>query len=280
MNGFDNLFAMEVDPNPDMSELETMEGLDDGGFLADLGSSIPGIDEAMSFAEVMKRVQSMSYSCVVFDTAPTGHTLRLLQFPTTLEKGLGKLLSLKDSFGGLLSTASSLLSGPGSEDMVSGMMEKVEKLKEIVEEANAQFKRADMTTFVCVCIPEFLSLYETERLVQELAKFDIDSRNIVVNQVIFPDEVGSSRLLQARVKMQQKYLNQFDELYGEDFHVVTMPLLEEEVRGVESLKAFSKNLIVPYEHNMGVREMGRAVIENEISQLEAKLAELKAKLDE
>jgi len=153
VNGFDNLFAMEVDPNPDMSELETMEGLDDGGFLADLGSSIPGIDEAMSFAEVMKRVQSMSYSCVVFDTAPTGHTLRLLQFPTTLEKGLGKLLSLKDSFGGLLSTASSLFSGAGSDDMIAGMTEKVEKLKEIVEEANAQFKNADLTTFVCVCIP-------------------------------------------------------------------------------------------------------------------------------
>ena len=127
-----------------------------------------------------------------------------------------------------------------STNAVDNVFSKLEKMKTIVEKVNSQMKDPAKTTFVAVCIPEFLSLYETERLIQELAKFKIDIHNIVVNQVLFPED--SCRMCLAREKMQKNYLGQIWELY-EDFHVIVMPLLEEEVRGVEKLDRFSKLLI-------------------------------------
>jgi len=137
------------------------------------------------------------------------------------------MMELKNRFGGLLNQASRLF-GLGDEINEDAMLGRLEGMKDVIEQVNKQFKDPDLTTFVCVCIPEFLSLYETERLVQELAKFEIDSHNIIINQVIFDEEPVESKLLKARIKMQQKYIDQFHMLY-DDFNITKLPLLSEEV---------------------------------------------------
>ncbi|VFQ61987.1 unnamed protein product [Cuscuta campestris] len=264
VNGFSNLYAMEVDPNV---EHEDTDGMD--GFLSEVANAIPGIDEAMSFAEMLKLVQTMDYSVIVFDTAPTGHTLRLLQFPSTLEKGLGKMMKFKSSFGSVLNQLTSLFGG-GNEFGEDAILGRLEGMKEIIEKVNKQFKDPDLTTFVCVCIPEFLSLYETERLVQELTKFEMDTHNIIINQVIFDEEVVESKLLKARMRMQQKYLDQFYMLY-DDFNIIKLPLLAEEVRGVENLKAFSRNFTTPYRPSL---------VRGSVEELEQRVSVLRQRLED
>ena len=78
---------------------------------------MPGIDEATSFGEVMRSLDEYNFSLIIFDTAPTGHTLRLLNFPNILEKGLVKLIELKDKFGGMFNQMQNMMnpSADGSQ---------------------------------------------------------------------------------------------------------------------------------------------------------------------
>jgi len=184
----------------------------------------------------------MEYSAIIFDTAPTGHTLRFLSFPSVLEKALAKISQLSGRFGPMFQQMSGMMGlNPNQEDLLG----KLEGMRSIITEVNNQFKDPEKTTFICVCISEFLSLYETERMIQELTSYHIDTHNIVVNQLLFPRKDSNCEQCLVRHKMQQRYLDQIYDLY-EDFHIVLMPLLTKEIRGTTDIKEFSEMLVTPF----------------------------------
>jgi arsenite-transporting ATPase len=269
INGFNNLYGIEINPKELKDEddnLTSMLGIsideETQNIFEDLKNSIPGIDEALAIGVLLQIIDKMDYSIVIFDTAPTGHTLRMLNFPAILDEASKKFSMLKDKMGPM-----SGFIGEALGDGFKNMLEMVDTFKVQAEKIRKDFTNKDHTTFVAVCIPEFLSMYETERMIQELNKDEIDCRNIVINQVLFVNKENENTqcdMCQARFNMQKKYIRQIRQLYGDEhdeddddddinmnndgnnnkkYFISILPLQEEEIRGIELLKSFGKFLI-------------------------------------
>ena len=72
----------------------------------------------------MSSVKENKYDTIVFDTAPTGHTLKFLNFPNVLQKGLEKLMALKEKFSGMLNQVSAMFGQDGNK--IDQMFQKLE----------------------------------------------------------------------------------------------------------------------------------------------------------
>ena len=96
IKGTTNLYGLEINPKEKTDEdinLEEILALDNEtkDLLESIKSSIPGIDEALSIGVILQLIEKMNFSTIIFDTAPTGHTLRMLSFPTTIDIFINKL---------------------------------------------------------------------------------------------------------------------------------------------------------------------------------------------
>ena len=242
------LYAAEIDP-----EAVLADGPFGGdtnplaGMLGDgpdpLGGSMPGSDEAAAIRLLLEYLDDPRFDRVVVDTAPTGHTLRLLELPEMLDSMVGKLLTLRDRMGGMVG---GLFGDDADEeegiDDLREFSARIERLRDLLRDPAWTASRV-------VMVPEELSVRESERLLDRLAAFEIPVGTVVVNRVMQdPTEVvdvdpdlfvapnhTDCEFCARRWDVQQEALARSQDIFR-GHEVRRVPLFAEEVRGERLLR--------------------------------------------
>jgi arsenite-transporting ATPase len=246
----ENLFAVEIDPKKAMAEykekiMPQMEKMD---FLKGLGledtfdfaGSTPGIDEMAAFDKFLQYMQSKDYDIIVFDTAPTGHTLRFLSLPDVLDSWVGKMISIRLKFSGFVNTFRKILPfGEKKEDDQKLGTEQLEVIKERIEKARNILSNKEKTHFNLILIPEAMSIYESERSLDVLKEYNIPVETIMVNQLI-PENRKCPFCMEKR-KLQQERVAEIENKF-KAYRLMQIPLHKHEVKGFGMLEKVGKEL--------------------------------------
>ena len=153
----------------------------------------PGLDELVALSNIMNDPEiSRNFDVIIVDTAPTGHTLRMLALPEFLDGFLGKLLDLRMKLSGLANTLQAFLGGGNAAASRAETIDKaVKNLEQFRGQMNILRKRLSdkiSTNFLVVTIPTTLSVNESKRLITELRDQGINVSDVVINQCIVRED--------------------------------------------------------------------------------------------
>jgi len=226
-----NLFADEMKKGMEAMFAKQIPGWD-GEIFTDM-TSFPGMDEFFALDEILKLVQSCDYDIIIFDTAPTGHTLKALTAPAAIRTFLLRILRMKAKIDNLKSFMLKKGDTPKLIAHLEDICAKVERLTLILR--NPKFVSINL-----VSIPSEAGFQECYRTIQFLKKMNIPVGNIIVNNIMpnFGDEEWemaaehpSIGLVKSEYDVQQPYLQQFRDLCKEeDLHLAGLSRLPFEPR--------------------------------------------------
>ena len=250
VNGIDNLYVVEIDPQKAMEEYkEKLKSQIDenpmlGGMLEEqleMASLSPGTDESAAFDVFLRYMDNDEFDVVIFDTAPTGHTLRFLGLPELMDKYMSKMIKFKKQMSGMMKMMKKIMpfGGKGDDIDYDKALEEMEVMKEKITRARNILANPERTSFRLVVIPEEMSILESERAMKALEKYNIPIDAVIVNQVI-PEDVECD-FCKARRNLQQSRLEMIKEKFGSKV-IAQVPLLRTEAKGLEVLKEISKIL--------------------------------------
>ncbi len=228
IKAIENLHAMEIDP--DVSTQEYKEGLlaprkelfdVEMIKIADEQLSGPCTAEMASFDKFIDFMGEEEYDVIIFDTAPTGHTIRLLELPVNWSKHIEE-------------------AAKGSGQTCMGPVSMIEDSKNKFDDAIARLRDKEQTQFIFVMQPEATSLYETLRSSEELEQLGISTSKIIVNGFI-PEEEAKNPFFKSRYEMQQKHLIEAKNTF-KGIPMETMELFNTELKGIERFRLIANSL--------------------------------------
>ncbi len=227
LTGIDNLWAMEIDPDRATEEYKEralapirevfppqMMAVIDEQMSGPCTAEVAAFDRFTDFLVLDDEFdRPVQFDVVIFDTAPTGHTIRLLELPAEWSQ--------------TISTAEQ-----GSGQTCIGPAAAIQSAMLKYERALALLRDESSTRFIFVLHPEAIAIHETKRAIGELRKLDIHAHELIVNGII-PPQALENPLFAARADMQMVYLEKIAvEL---PYPARRVALLDGEIKGLDRL---------------------------------------------
>ena len=217
IDGVDNLSAIEIDPDTAAEEyrqetIEPMRELLDDEQIAAVEEQLnsPCVEEIAAFDNFVDFMDSPEYDVVVFDTAPTGHTIRLMELPSDWNAELEK--------GG------STCIGPAAS---------MEDRKQEYERAIDTLQDSEQTSFAFVGKPEDSSVDEIQRSASDLAELGIESQLLIINGYL-PESVCEDPFFNGKREDEQEVIERAKSEFDADA-MATYPLQPGEIAGLDLL---------------------------------------------
>ena len=243
-----NLWAMEIDPAREadlyiqdvkarIAETTPPRLVSEVERQIDIARVTPGAEEAALFERFTRLMEEAGgrFDRILFDTAPLGHTLRLLSLPEQMTSWMSGLIGRRrkvNALGRMWRRVAGSAAGDANESD--------DPILTALEDRRARFERAretvsdpDRVAFVFVTIPEQLPILETQKAVEALGRYGIPIGAVYVNRVL-PESVDG-RFLERRREREAEYLDWIDDAFR-SYTVHRIPLFETDVHGLDALR--------------------------------------------
>ncbi len=243
--GESRLEAREMDASAALEQFkakhrDVLKEIADRGTLLDetdinelLDLSLPGLDEVMALFELSDLDHSESYTRIVIDTAPSGHTSRMLRLPEVFTGWLSALDRLAEKHRYII--AQFVRDRARHEDEVEIFLR---ELDEKIARVRGMLYDSERAAFTLVTIPEAMSIEETARYFDLLKQEGVPVTDIIINRI--EREHDDCPYCRTRTRSQKPYLKQIARQFN-SLHFGEVPLLAEEVRGFDALRRFASH---------------------------------------